>query len=80
MTYFSEIEESTMRHIIQDSATKSCELDPLSTIFIKQLLTVLLPLITGAVNVSITMGKFPDNLKEAILWPLLKKLGLDCPP
>ena len=23
------------------------------------------------------MGKFPDNLKEAILWPLLKKLGLD---
>ena len=23
------------------------------------------------------MGKFPDNLKEPILWPLLKKLGLD---
>ena len=77
MTNFSEIEESTMRHIIQKSATKSCELDPLPTIFIKQHLTVLLPLIIRAVNVSITMGKFPDNLKEAILWPLLKKLGLD---
>ena len=66
-----------MRHIIQKSATKLCELDPLPTIFIKQHLTVLLPLITRAVNVSITMGKFPDNLKEAILWPLLKNLGLD---
>ena len=80
MTNFSEIEESTMRCIIQKSATKSCELDPLPTIFIKQHLTVLLPLITRAVNVFITMGKFPDNLKEAILWPLLKKLGLHCLP
>ena len=76
MTNFSEIEESTMRHIIQKSVTKSCELDCLPNIFIKQHLTVLLPLITRAVNVSITTGKFPDNLKEAILWPLLK-LGLD---
>ena len=78
MTNFSEIEESTMRCIIQKSETKSCELDPLPTIFIKQHLTVLLPRITRAVNVSITMGKFPDNLKEAILQPRLKKLGLDC--
>ena len=71
MTNFSEIEESTMRCIIQKSATKSCELDPLPTIFINQHLTVLLPLITRVVNVSITTGKFPDNLKEVILWPLL---------
>ena len=77
MTNFSEINESTMRCIIQKSATKSCELDPLQTIFIRQHLTVLLPLTTRALNVSITMGKFPDNLKEAILWPLLNKLGLD---
>ena len=35
MTNFSEIEESTMRYIIQKSATKSCELEPLPTIFIK---------------------------------------------
>ena len=67
MTNFSEIEESTMRCIIQKSVTKSCELDPFPTIFIKQHLTVLLPLITRAVNVSITKGKFPENLKEAIL-------------
>ena len=50
---------------------------PLPTIFIKHHLTVLLPLITRAVNLCVTMGKFPDNLKEAILWPLLKKFGLD---
>ena len=77
MISFSEIEESTMRCIIQKSATKSCQLDPLPTIFIKQHLTVLLSLITRAVNVSNTTGKFPDNLKEAILQPLLKKHGLD---
>ena len=34
MTNFSEIDESTMRCIIQKSATKSCELDPIPTIFI----------------------------------------------
>ena len=80
MRNFSEIDESAMRCIIQKSVTKSCELDPIPTIFIKQHLSVLLPLITRAVNVSITMGKFPDNLKEAILHPLLKKLGLECIP
>ena len=79
MTNFSEIEESPMRCIIQKSAMKSCELDPLPTIFIKQHLTVLLPLITRAVNVSIAMGKFPDNLKEAILWPLLKTWAIPSP-
>ena len=77
---FSEIDESEMRCIIQKSATKSCDLDPIPTIFIKQHLSVLLPLITRAVNVSITTGKFPDNLKEAILHLLLKKLGLECIP
>ena len=35
MTNFSEIEESTMRCIIQKSVTKLCELDPLPTIFFK---------------------------------------------
>ena len=80
MINFSEIDESVMRCIIQKSATKSCDLDPIPTICIKQHLSVLLPLITRAVNMSITMGKFPDNLKEAILHPLLKKLGLECIP
>ena len=45
MINFSEIDESTMRCIIKKSATKSCELDPFPTIFIKQHLTVLLPVI-----------------------------------
>ena len=59
MTNFSEIEELTMRCIIQKSATKSCEVDPLPTIFIKQHLTVLLPLITRAVTCVHHYGKVP---------------------
>lgn len=37
----------------------------------------LLPLITKIVNLSLALSHVPDELKEAMIKPLLKKLGLE---
>ena len=57
--------------------TKHCDLDPIPTWLLKQCSGTLLSIIKSIINASLLSGLFPDNLKEAILKPLLKKLGLD---
>ena len=59
------------------SATKSCDLDSMPTKLLKQCLDIMLPLITLMINLSLQMGHFPTAWKEALILPLLKKLGLD---
>ena len=36
-----------------------------------------LPTISRIINISLLEGKFTTNLKEALLRPLLKKMGLE---
>ena len=59
------------------SATKSCELDPISTHLLKQHIDALIPLVNTIVNISLQTGQFPNTLKSAIVRPLLKKAGMD---
>ncbi len=59
------------------SPNKFCELDPLPTWIIRDCIEEVLPLLTKIVNLSRTCGEMPDDLKLAIIKPLLKKLGLD---
>ena len=65
-----------VRKLVNKSTTKSCELDPNSTHFLKQHLDVLIPLVTKIVNISLQTGQFPNALKSAIVRPLLKKTGM----
>ena len=58
-------------------ANKSCELDPIPTWLLKKCLSVLLPLITKIVNMSLTTGTFPECYKDAIIRPILKKSNMD---
>ena len=71
------VSESEIREIISESATKSCELDPLPTWLLKDCLNELLPCITSFINQSLTAGIVSPPLKHAIIRPLLKKIGLD---
>ena len=57
--------------------TKSCKLDVLSTKVLKDIITSLLPLLTKIINLSLTEGVFEEELKVAIIHPLLKKVGID---
>ena len=69
------VEEITT--IIKNASKSSCPLDPVPTSLLHDLLPDLAPIITGIVNTALSRGKFPSELKSAIVMPLLKKTGLD---
>ena len=52
-------------------------LDPIPTSLTKQSLKDLVSLITVIVNASLSAGIVPQQLKQALVTPLLKKPGLD---
>jgi len=66
-----------VKKIVMDSKTTSCGLDPIPTSFLKVMLNVLLPVLTQIINMSFEQGVMPADLKEALIIPLLKKLGFD---
>ncbi len=59
------------------SADSSCELDSMPAWMLKLTLPHLLPNITALVNLSFKTAIMPEELKHAILRPLLKKRGLE---
>ena len=44
---------------------------------VKQCVDQILPLLTSIINESLTKGEFPNDFKNAIVKPLLKKPSLD---
>ena len=77
---FNEFEirdENTVLKPIKKSTTKSCELDLVPTILLKQYVEVLVPCVHCIITTSLSHGCFTDNLKEAILRALLKKSNMD---
>ena len=74
---FTALTELQVRKLIIKSPTKHCMLDPIPTWILKSCLDVLLPLITRIVNLSLSSGSMPRELKNAVINPLPKKPGLD---
>ena len=73
---FAPMTEEQVELIVKSMKTKSCELDPIPTHLLKQLLPTVLPYITRVVNLSLSEGLFHEDWKTAIVRPLLKKVGL----
>ena len=73
---FLLIEEDTIKTIVRSAPSKSCELDPLPISPLKEHLDVIAPALRDLVNNSMKSGIMSTNLKEALLQPLLKKMGL----
>ena len=65
-----------VKQLIQNSALKSCPLDPMPSALVSKC-EDLLPVLTKIVNNSLQSGCFPEIWKEALVFPLLKKPGLD---
>ena len=74
---FNNLSERNVSDLINNSAKKSCVLDPMPTCLIYDSLDVLLLVITRMVNASLSTGHFPDEWKEAVVSPLLKKGAKD---
>ena len=53
--------------------TKSCLLDPVPTLLLKDFVDILLSLITKLINLSLAEGVFPQKFKKAVVTPLIKK-------
>ena len=69
--------EEEVQKVIMGSPSKSCELDPIPTYFLKEILDVLLPFLTEMFNASLKEGSLPLSQRHAIVTPLLKKYNLD---
>ena len=74
---FEIIDKNTVLKLIKKSITKSWELDPVLTYLLKQYVEVLVPTVHCIIATSLSHRCFNDNLKEALLRTLLKKLNLD---
>ena len=59
------------------SPTKHCDLDPIPTSLLKDILKLIAPLLQEITNKSTTSGVFPQGFKEALVNPLNKKIILD---
>ena len=66
-----------VRKLVLKFASKCCEQDQMPTQLLKQNTEIVLPTITRIINISLLKGKFTTNLKEALLIPMLKKMGLE---
>ena len=69
--------DEEVRKLLMSAPTKSCSSDPIPTGLLKLCVEELLPVITRIVNLSMSTCTMPENLKEAIIIPLLKKASLD---
>ena len=69
--------ENEIKKLIKESPSKSCSSDPIPTWLIKKCIDYLVPIITVVINLSLSSGNMPSNLKKAILIPLIKKACLD---
>ena len=66
-----------LEKLIKSVPSKSCELDPIPTHPLKEILSEVLPFIQLMCNQSITTGSVPISQKRAPVTPRLKKPGLD---
>ena len=69
--------EQEIQCIIAASPNKQCAVDPFPTGLVKSCTTILTPIIIEMLNKSLSSGEFPQNVKNALVTPLLKKRTLD---
>ena len=80
LSSFTPMKESEIVSVINDMASKSCEMDPILTILLKDILPSIIKLKTNIINISLQFGVFVKDWKVAVIKPLLKKIGLDLIP
>jgi hypothetical protein len=77
---FSSFEPATtteIRNLILSSPKSTCLADPVPSKLLPFCVDVIVPVVTRIVNLSLSAGIFPNDLKSAFVKPLLKKPTLD---
>src|SRR5688572_10605968 len=74
---FSPANETEVSLLLNSLPNKQCELDPISTSLLKDCASVLVPVITKIINLSLSTGNFPMVFKHSLVSPLLKKANVN---
>ena len=74
---FRILSEEEVTRIVLQSPSKCCKVDPIDTGLLKEILLSVNPILTALVNHLLQSGEFPEQLKEALVKPLLKKANLE---
>ena len=74
---FTRVEEQEIIKTVRAVHSNTCELDPIPTTLLKDILPKVAPLMEALVNKFLNTGTFNDSLKEALVHLLLKKINLD---
>ena len=77
MDSFHHVSESSYKKRIRELSSKRCKLDPMPTMLLKSVVEVITPVIPCIINVSLLSGEFSKTLKDVLLQPLIKKMGLE---
>ena len=77
MSNFTPIFSDDIKEVIRTAPQKHCELDPLPINIMKEHMDVLAYYIAKIVSISFVTGHFSNELKEAILHPLIKNIKLE---
>ena len=73
---FTPMTESEIVNVINGMASKGCEIDPIPTTLLKDILPSIIKPITNIINISLQFGVFAKNWKVAVIKLLLKKPSL----
>ena len=71
------ISEETLAKVIKSGNSKHCQLYPILTAILKEVLVEVLPILTRIVSSSMSSSVFPDNSTAATVIAFLKKSTLD---
>ena len=74
---FKSLTNNEVFKLIKSGTIKSCSLDPLPASIMAKCCHALLPMLTRIINLSLATGEMPEDLKCAMLRPLLKKPTAD---
>ena len=73
LSSFDNVPIKTVSDLIASAPSKTCALDPIPTRLLKQCTDLLAPTITSMVNLSLSTGTVPNEWKDAIVLPTLKR-------
>jgi len=77
LTEWTAVTAKEVEKLIGSAPTKTCQLDPVPTLLVKDMRSLLSPFVALLFNASLVSGCFPSVFKQAVIRPLLKKSGLD---
>ena len=77
MDHCEPLSQEEVENIINTSPCKSCDIDPILTTLLKEILPSVITIFTEIINKSLISGIFPESLKEVLVKLLLKKANLN---